>query len=494
MHGMSLDHVDVLIVGAGLSGVGAACHLKAECPDKTFALLEARESMGGTWDLFRYPGIRSDSDMQTLGYRFKPWTDEKAIADGPAILDYVQETADEYDVRSHIRFHHRVVGAEFSSADARWTVRATHDGTDLEFTCGLLFACSGYYRYDQPFDPEFPGRDDFKGEIVHPQFWPDELDYAGKRVVVIGSGATAVTLVPAMTDEAAHVTMLQRTPTYIVSVPAKDPIINTMRKVLGEERAYSLGRRKNVAIQGWIYRTSHKRPQLIKRLIRKFQEKQLPDGYDIDTHFTPPYNPWTQRLCVVPDGDLFRAIRHEKATIVTDRVERFTETGIQLESGAELEADIIVTATGLNLQIFGGAGLVVDGQPVVLPETYAYKGLMLSGVPNFAYAIGYTNASWTLKVDLTCEFVCRLLAHMDAHDYDTFVPRADDTTLTAMPLLDFQAGYVLRSIDQFPKQGSRAPWQQPMNYNADVKVLRQGPVEDPELEFSRSAARVPAVT
>jgi cation diffusion facilitator CzcD-associated flavoprotein CzcO len=491
---MTPEHFDVLIVGAGLAGIGAAAHLTREQPGKSYVILEGRDAIGGTWDLFRYPGIRSDSDMQTLGYRFKPWTNEKAIADGPAILDYVHETAGEYGVKPNIRFHHRVLSADFSTADARWTVRASHDGEDVEFTCGILFSASGYYRYDEPYDPDLPGRDNFKGELVHPQFWPEDLDYAGKRVVVIGSGATAVTLVPAMTDKAAHVTMLQRTPTYIVSVPAKDPIINAMRKVLGEKRAYSLGRRKNVAIQNWIYQTSHKRPEFIKKLIRRFQERQLPDGFDIDRHFTPPYNPWTQRLCVVPDGDLFRAIRHEKATIVTDRIETFTEHGIKLESGAELEADVVVTATGLNLLAFGGIDVAVDGEPLEVPQTFAYKGLMLSGLPNFAYAIGYTNASWTLKVDLTCEFLCRVIAHMDAHGFDTFVPRADDPTLEAKPLLDFQAGYVLRAIDKLPKQGSRAPWQQPMNYTADIKILREGPVEDPELEFSRSAARVPAVT
>jgi monooxygenase len=481
-----MNHVDVLIVGAGLSGIGAAYHLQTKLPGKSYAILEGRDAIGGTWDLFRYPGIRSDSDLHTLGYAFKPWTGEQAIADGPSILDYVRETARENGIDRHVRFGHRVVRAEWSSADARWTVEATTGdrGETVRLTCGFLFSAGGYYRYDEGFTPPFEGRERFQGQIVHPQHWPDDLDYAGKRVVVIGSGATAVTLVPALARDAAQVTMLQRSPTYVVSVPSRDAIANVMRRVLPARVAYAIARRKNVALQALVYRLARRRPNLVRRVIRAAAKRQLPDGYAVDTHFKPRYDPWDQRLCAVPDGDLFRAISEGRAEIVTDRVASFTERGVQLESHGELEADIVITATGLNLQALGGIRLVVDGEQVALPDTLAYKGMMLGGVPNFAFAVGYVNASWTLKVDLTCEYMCRLLAHMDRHGYDSCVPVNDDPEVERRPLLDFTAGYVQRSMDQFPKQGPDAPWQLSMSYRDDVRNLRDGDVEDGAMRFS----------
>jgi monooxygenase len=486
------SHVDVLIVGAGLSGIGAAYHLQTKLPGKSYAILEGREAIGGTWDLFRYPGIRSDSDLHTLGYAFKPWTEEQSIADGPAILDYVRQTARENGIDRHIRFGHKVRRADWSSKDARWTVEATRDdGETVTFTCGFLFTAGGYYRYDEGFTPHFEGRERFQGQIIHPQHWPEDLDYAGKRVVVIGSGATAVTLVPAMTDEAEHVTMLQRSPTYVVSVPSRDPIANALRRFLPAHVAYAITRRKNVGLQSFVYKLARSRPRLVARAIRAGVKHQLPDGYDVDTHFNPRYDPWDQRLCAVPDGDLFKAIRAGRASIATDRIETFTERGLALESGAELEADIVVTATGLNLQAFGGVQYVVDGEGVDLSDALAYKGMMLSGVPNFAFAVGYINASWTLKVDLTCEYVCRLLAHMDGNGYDQCMPVNDDPSIERRPLLDFTAGYVQRSLDAFPKQGPAAPWQLSMSYREDVKSLRDGEVVDGAMRFSRVAVAEP---
>ncbi|MEC3957434.1 NAD(P)/FAD-dependent oxidoreductase [Nocardia sp. CDC153] len=477
------EHVDVLIVGAGLSGVGAAHHLQDAFPNRSYAIFEARETMGGTWDLFRYPGVRSDSDMHTLGYRFRPWVAAEAIADGPAILDYIRQTAAEAGIDRRIRYGHKVTGASWSSEDARWTVGYEHDGATSTITCDFLYLCSGYYRYDEGYTPEFPGIEDFAGQVVHPQHWPDELDYAGKRVVVIGSGATAVTLVPAMAETAGHVTMLQRSPTYILSVPTVDGIATKLREKLGTRRAYTIVRWKNVLVSTLIYQLSQRRPTMMRKFFRNLAIKQLPEGYDVDTHFKPTYNPWDQRLCLVPDGDLFRAIRDGRASVVTDRIERFTADGIALESGAELPADIVVTATGLDLLALGGIALTVDGREIQVPETMAYKGMMLGGVPNLAFTIGYTNASWTLKADLVAEFVCRLLRHMDIHGYRQATPWPDPTMSTA-PLLDFQAGYVLRSIDRFPKAGSRAPWRLGMNYAQDVITLRHGKIEDGTIRFA----------
>jgi cation diffusion facilitator CzcD-associated flavoprotein CzcO len=484
-----LEHVDVLIVGAGLSGIGAAAHLQRELPGTSYTILESRGAIGGTWDLFRYPGIRSDSDMYTLGYRFRPWTADKAIADGESIREYVRDTAREGGIDKHIRFHLRVVRADWDSSTARWTVTAERtdgDATEqVQLTCGFLFTCSGYYRYDQGYTPEFAGTERFAGRIVHPQHWPEDLDYTDKRVVVIGSGATAVTLVPAMADQAAHVTMLQRSPSYIVSLPGVDRVAMGLRKVLPGNLAYAVTRAKNVAVSTGIYQLSQRRPKLARKLIREGVKRQLPPGYEVDVHFKPAYNPWDQRLCLVPDGDLFRAIRHGKASVSTDHIKTFTETGIELESGTTLDADIVITATGLNLIPFGGTQLAVDGEDVSLPDTMAYKGLMLSGVPNFAYVVGYTNASWTLKADLVCEYVCRVLRHMRTNGYDTCVPERDPD-VAEEPFLDFSAGYVLRSLDKLPKQGAKAPWRLRQNYLRDVITLRRSPVTD-SMRFTRAS-------
>ncbi len=491
---MSLEHIDVLIVGGGLSGIGAGYHLQANCPEKTYAILEARDRIGGTWDLFKYPGIRSDSDMYTLGYSFKPWTQAKAIADGPSILDYVRETASEHGIDRQIRFHHRVVRAEWSTADARWTVQARRSDTEetVHLRCGFLLMCSGYYRYDEGYTPDFQGTERFAGQIVHPQQWTDDIDYAGKRVVVIGSGATAVTLVPSMARTAAHVTMLQRSPSYVVALPAQDAIADALRRRLPARAAYSIVRWKNVLRTMFSFQLSRRRPGAMKALLRKGLEKQLPPGYDIDTHFKPQYNPWDQRLCLVPDGDLFKAISDGSASVVTDRIDTFTEQGLRLESGAELQADLIVTATGLNMLALGGMEIAVDGREVELSETMSYKGMMLSGVPNMALVIGYTNASWTLKCDLTCEYICRLLMHMDEHGYSQCVPENRDPSVAALPFIDFSSGYVQRAIDKFPRQGSKAPWRLYQNYALDILSLKFGAVEDDAMQFSRAASPVAA--
>ncbi len=483
---LTTTHFDVLIVGAGISGIGAAYHLKTRQPAKTFAILEARDAIGGTWDLFRYPGIRSDSDLHTFGYEFKPWTSDNAIAGADEILAYLHETIEENDLFPHIRFGHKILRADWSSDDALWKLRVERvdSGETLELTCNVLFSAAGYYDYDAGYTPEFAGRELFAGTIVHPQQWPEHLDYTGKRVVVIGSGATAVTLIPAMAGKAAHVTMLQRSPSYVMALPARDPIANGLRRMLPGRLAYRLTRRMNIARQRLIYSLSMRHPRLVRRLIRALTKQQLPPGYPVDTHFKPSYNPWEQRMCAVPDGDLFKAISKGQASVVTDRIARFTERGILLESGTELDADIIVTATGLKLRAFGGVNLALDGEPVRLNDTIAYKSMMLSGIPNFAFAIGYTNSSWTLKVDLVCEHLCRMLAHMDAHGYDTVMPVLDDETIERRPLLDFQAGYVKRAMEAFPAQGSRGPWTVEMNYAADRGRLRNGPVEDPALRFA----------
>ncbi len=485
------DHVDVLIVGAGLSGIGAAHHLQERCPGKSYAIFEARDAIGGTWDLFRYPGIRSDSDMHTLGYRFRPWTDSKSIAEGPKILRYIEDTAREGRIDRHIRLNHRVVAAAWSSAEARWTVEAerTDTGESVALTCSFLFLNSGYYRYDQGYTPEFPGIERFGGQVIHPQHWPEDLDYAGKRVVVIGSGATAVTLVPAMAEGAAQVTMLQRSPTYVVSMPGEDGIAIGLRRFLPEKAVYAIVRWKNVLLQGLSYRLSRRRPELMKKLLRRGVMKALPRGYDVDTHFSPRYNPWDQRLCLVPDADLFKAIGDGSAEIVTDRIRSFTETGIELESGRALEADIVVTATGLNLLFLGGLRLSVDGTEPDIPRALTYKGMMLNDIPNFAYTLGYTNASWTLKADLTAEYICRLLNHMDDRGCRIAMPTVTDPAVTEEPLLDFNSGYVLRSLAELPKQGSKEPWKLRQNYPIDLRMLRRGPIDDGTMRFSNPAPR-----
>ena len=485
---MTSEHLDVIVVGAGLSGIGAACHLQRDCADKSYAVLEARDAIGGTWDLFRYPGVRSDSDMYTLGYRFRPWTEAKAIADGGSILDYIRATAREHGVDRKVRFGHRVVSAAWSTPDARWTVEVEARGEMVVLTCNFLFVCTGYYRYDEGYTPSFPAIEDFAGRVVHPQHWPTDLDYRDRRVVVIGSGATAVTLVPAMAESADHVTMLQRSPSYVLSLPSRDPVADRVRRLLPPRAAYSVVRWKNVLTTMALFQLSRRRPDRVKRFLRERVERQLPPGFDVDTHFTPRYDPWDQRMCFVPNGDLFRALRSGRASVVTGTIERFTDRGLVLTSGEQLEADVVVTATGLNLLAIGGIALTVDGEDVELPKTLAYKGMMLSGVPNFALAMGYTNASWTLKCDLVSEYVCRLLNHMDAHGYQQVVPTRPDDAMDTVPLIDLTSGYVLRGVGMLPRQGRRAPWRLHQNYPLDVRLLRRGPVDDDGVRFSRVPA------
>lgn len=479
-----MEHFDVLVIGAGLSGIGAACQLKLNCPNKSFAILEGRSAMGGTWDLFRYPGIRSDSDMYTLGYRFRPWKDAKAIADGPAILNYIRETALEFGVDKQIRYNHQVIRASWSSNQARWTVEAK-TGSDQQikqYTCNFLYLCTGYYDYENGYTPEWPGVERFQGTIVHPQKWPENLNYTDKRVVVIGSGATAVTLVPAMADQVAHITMLQRSPTYVATLPAEDKVANWLRQYLPLRTAYALTRWKNVLLGMFFYNLARKRPEFMKQMLSKKIRHYLGDDY-AQEHFTPQYNPWDQRLCLVPNGDLFKAIRKGKASVVTDHIESFTEKGLLLKSGKELNADIIVTATGLVMKLMSGLQLIVDGAPVDLSKTMAYKGMMYSDVPNAVSAIGYTNASWTLKCDLIAEYICRILNHMDRHGYAQCTPRVTDPSVHEEPLIDFSSGYVQRALHTLPKQGSKTPWRLHQNYIRDLSMLRYGRVEDGAIEF-----------
>ncbi|MBP7133273.1 MAG: NAD(P)/FAD-dependent oxidoreductase [Aquabacterium sp.] len=479
------EHTDVLIIGAGLSGIGAAYYLQRDQPGKSFVILESRSASGGTWDLFRYPGIRSDSDLHTFGYEFKPWVHDKAIADGPDILAYLRQTAAENGIDRKIRYQRKVVSADWSSENARWTVQVqrTDTGETHTMTCKWLFSAAGYYRYDQGFTPRFEGIENFQGQVIHPQHWPENLNYRGKRVVVIGSGATAVTLIPSMAKEAQHVTMLQRTPTYVMTLPAKDPIANLARKLMPADKAYAFARRKNIGLQRGIWRFCQKYPNAARRVIRFVNKVSLPKNYPVDVHFNPPYSPWEQRLCAVPDGDLFKSIKAGKASVVTDHIDTFTAGGIRLKSGQELPADIIVTATGLNLQLFGGIALTLDGEPVDLSQKVAFKGMMLSDVPNFAFIVGYTNSSWTLKVGLLCEHFCRLLAHMDQHGYAAVRPRLPSPDMPTRPLLDFGAGYVQRALKLLPRQGTSGPWVMAMDPNHDAQVLRHGPVADPCLVF-----------
>jgi monooxygenase len=489
MHSSPVEHFDVVIVGAGLSGVGAGVHLGKRCPDKSYVILERREAMGGTWDLFRYPGIRSDSDMYTLGYNFKPWTEQKAIADGPSIRKYVNETAREYGVDPHIRFKHKVLRASWSSQSMRWTVEAEHEGQVRRFSARFLLAASGYYNYDEGYLPEFKGRERFKGQIIHPQHWPENLDYSGKRVVVIGSGATAVTLVPSMTDKAAHVTMLQRSPTYMVSMPAEDALANWMRRHLPAQLAYDLTRLRKTVFQQFFFRLARARPEKTReRLLALIEEQVGPEV--VKQHFTPRYNPWEQRLCLVPDNDMFLAIKAGKASVVTDTIDTFTEKGIKLSSGQELEADIIVTATGLALQMLGGAELVVDGEKFEIGKHYVYRGAMLSDVPNLAFVFGYTNASWTLKADLVSEYFCRLVNYMDEYGLAKATP-----LLTGehedRPFADFSSGYFERVKHLLPKNTDKAPWKLFMSYGHDMMNLRYGAIEDGVLKFEKARDATP---
>lgn len=484
------SHVDLLIVGAGISGIGAAHYLREAHPQRTIAILEARDDIGGTWDLFRYPGIRSDSDLFTFGYEFAPWTGD-AIATGPAIMEYLRTVVAEDDLAPLIRFHHKVTGGHWSSHEGRWTLDVLHTDTGERstITADWVVAAGGYYRYDAGFTPDFPGRERFPGPIVHPQFWPDDLDYRGKRVVVIGSGATAVTLVPALAAEAAHVTMLQRTPTYVLSVPTVDRLAAALQRVLGPRLSFRVVRGKNIMRQRLLWTLSQRYPDAIRRLIRAANVAALPEGYPVDVDFNPPYDPWDQRLCAVPDGDLFKAIGSGSVDVVTDSVATFTEQGVETRSGRHLPADIIVTATGLEVQPFGGATLTVDGDPVRLSDTIAYKGMMLSGVPNMVYITGYTNSSWTLKVQPLCVHLCGLLRHMDANGYDTAIPVPADPDMPTRPYLDFGAGYIQRVRDSLPRQGDRWPWLTSMDYLRDRRLLRADRVVDPELRLARSGAR-----
>ena len=492
---MGAEHFDVLIMGAGLSGIDAAYHLQKYCQKKSYVILEQRERIGGTWDLSRYPGVRSDSDMLTMGYSFRPWTSPKAIAPGEDIRNYVAATASEAGIDRHIRFRHRVERAAWSSKDAAWTVRAVRQEQDgreepVTLTCNFLFSCAGYYRYRAGYLPEFPDMARFAGRIVHPQAWPEDLDYSGKRIVIIGSGATAVTLMPALAKTAGHVTLLQRSPTYVVSMPEQDRIANFLRRIMPDAWAYAISRWKNVLYMMYVYRLSMRFPNFVKAGIMKKISEQLGPDYDVATHFSPRYNPWTQRLCLVPDGDLFQAIEAGRASMATGQIERFTEKGIRLQSGEELQADIVVTATGLVLQAFGGAELEVDGCRVDLGKTLAYKGVMLSDVPNLASVFGYINASWTLKADLICNYVCRLLNLMDKKGARQVTPRNGHEAAVAPFVEKFSSGYVQRAIATWPKQGAKAPWRVYQNYLRDVWALKWSPVDNKALEFSTPAEAV----
>jgi cation diffusion facilitator CzcD-associated flavoprotein CzcO len=479
-----IEHFDVLFVGAGLSGIGAAYHLQKGSPGRTYVILEGRAAIGGTWDLFRYPGIRSDSDMYTLGYSFRPWEEAKAIADGPSILRYVNDTADMYGIRRHIRFRHQVKSARWSSADARWTVEAERGdgGGPVRFSCNWLHMCSGYYNYSEVYDPEFAGRESFRGTIVHPQFWPEDLDYQGRKVVVIGSGATAVTIVPAMAKDAAHVVMLQRSPTYMVSRPSEDSIANALRRILPAKLAYGIVRWKNVLLQLIFFNLARKRPAKVKEKLLDEVRKLLPEGYDVGTHFTPRYNPWDQRLCLVPDADMFEAVSKGSAEIVTGEIESFAEDGVRLKDGRALAADIVVTATGLKLQLASDIAFTIDGERRDLSKTLSYRGMMFSDMPNLSYSFGYTNASWTLKADLTGGYLCRLLNHLKKTGTEIALP-AREPGIEEVPFLDFTSGYVQRARDILPKQGSKKPWKLYQNYALDMISLKFASVADGVIRF-----------
>lgn len=484
---MASNHFDVVIIGAGLSGIGAASHLERDAPNKTYAILESRSAMGGTWDLFRYPGVRSDSDMHTLGYSFKPWMHERAIADGPAILDYIRETAKEYDVAKHIRYNQRASKISWDSASATWTISIKQEGKRAsKITCNFIYSCTGYYNYEKGYTPDFAGVEQFKGQMIHPQQWPEDLDYSGKTVVVIGSGATAITVVPSMAKTAKHVTMLQRSPTYVVSRPSKDKFAQKLARYLPAKLAYLITRWKNVSMQALIYQYSRRRPEKMKAALLSLTRKELVGKVDVDTHFNPSYNPWDQRLCLVPDSDLFRSLRKGTSSVVTGHIKNFTKTGIKLQSGDLLKADIVVSATGLELLPMGGMAIEVDGKSMSLPDALGFRGMMLSDIPNFVLAAGYTNASWTLKCDLTSEYVCRMLNHMDKKGFQYCVARNLDPNMERVAFLDLASGYVDRSIDSFPKQGTRSPWKLYQNYLLDIISLRFGSMGDKEMEYGRA--------
>ncbi len=482
-----MQHFDVIIVGAGISGIGAAYRLQKDCPAKTYCILEARAAIGGTWDLFRYPGIRSDSDMFTLGYGFRPWTEPKIIADGPSIKSYVAGTAKEYGIDRHIRFGVRVIAMDFDSTAARWTVIAQTATGETRFTCNFLWMCSGYYRYSAGHAPEFPGAEDFAGDIIHPQLWPENYDYAGKRVAVIGSGATAATLVPALTDRAAHVTMVQRSPSWFFSLPQTSGVANALARVMPRSSAARLVRWYRIAFQQIMYAIIRARPEKAGAKLFEAVRAQLPEGYDAERHFRPRYNPWDQRLCVVPDGDIFNAISSGKASVATGEIERFTREGVRLKSGETIGADIIITATGLHLETMGGASARVDGRPVEFGKTFTYRGFAISDLPNAAFVFGYTNSSWTLRADLIAHYVCRLINYMDRGGFDIAVPVNDDPSLGPEPFLNLNSGYILRAADRLPQQGSRPPWRNPQNYFLDIAILRMGRINDGVMKFRKGS-------
>ncbi|MEP3655307.1 MAG: NAD(P)/FAD-dependent oxidoreductase [Litorimonas sp.] len=486
------EHFDTVIIGAGLSGVGAACHHRRECPDRSFIVLEARERMGGTWDLFRYPGIRSDSDMHTLGYDFKPWTDGKAIADGPAILDYIKETAAEFGIEDHIRYDRKVTAMDWNSDQAYWQLTLTSkEGETFSLTANFIISAAGYYNYDKGHDPHFEGRDDFSGDIIHPQQWPDNYDVSGKKIVVIGSGATAVTLIPNLAQTAEHVTMLQRSPTWIASRPDTDWVADILRKILPEKLAYRVTRAKTIAYTRFVYNSAQKKPKKMGDFLLKQIRKELGPDYDVETHFTPTYNPWDQRLCLVPNADLFKAMKAGKAAVVTDHIEKFVEDGILLKSGETLPADLIVTATGLEVVVGGQAKISIDGTEKNLADSFGYYGLMFSDIPNMVSVFGYTNASWTMRADLISRFGCRLMNHMEANGLDTVTPRAPDD-LVARQFIDFEAGYIKRVVDKLPKQGDRDPWQNRQDYKFDKVALMKSAVENDGLVFTSSKTKAAA--
>ena len=483
-----MEHLDVIVVGAGISGISATVHLTRAFPQKKITMLERRENIGGTWDLFKYPGIRSDSDMHTLGFSFKPWNSEKSIADGPSIMQYLNETVEEYGLKEKIRFSHRVVAANWSSADALWLLTVDVNGFQKQISCNLLFMCSGYYSYDEPHDAQIPGIESFKGVVVHPQFWPENLDHLRKRVVVIGSGATAVTIVPSMAKDGTKVTMLQRSPTYMVAMPDTDPIANFLRKILPGGWAYALTRFKNIRLQDFFYKRARKAPEKVRAQLLRLVKRMLPEDYDVEKHFTPTYNPWDQRLCLVPNSDLFKAIKNGSVEVVTDEIDIVTSDGLQLKSGMKLPADILVTATGLKLSVLADVPFTVDGQAIDFSNAFTYQGMMYSGVPNLVSTFGYVNASWTLRADLTSEWVCRLLQHMDNHGADRVIPqlREEDYGMRSLPWIDdFPAGYIRRAIHLFPKQGA-GPWRNTQDFLRDRKMIRKGPIADRALVFSNS--------
>lgn len=482
---MDDKHVNILIVGAGLSGIGAAYHLNKECPNKDYLILESRDQLGGTWDLFRYPGIRSDSDMTTMGFRFKPWKGEKLVAEGGAILDYLHEIADENKIKEKIQYHSHVESAAWSSDMAQWSInyRNKLDNSKSVLTCDFLYLCVGYYDYDQGYEPDFKGRDNFKGQIIHPQKWPNDLDYSGKRVVVIGSGATAVTIIPSMAEKTEHITMLQRSPTYYMIRPNKNPLGNFIRKITNNTVAYYVMRWQNINMQSFFFKRARKYPQRVKDFLIGLVKDHLPENFDVDRHFTPPYNPWDQRLCLVPDGDLFNAINDGKASVVTDHIEEFETDGVKLKSGEKLQADIIITATGFNVLLFGNIDIKVDNKVIDSSKSMTYKGMMVSNVPNLIMTFGYTNASWTLRADLTAEYACRLFNYMDKHGYKYCQPTPEGEIEIDGEWLDFNSGYVMRVLEKLPRQGARDPWRNTQNYKKDVLQLRYGRITDKELKF-----------